>query len=94
MKQRHKDLWAVAKAVSTLKDAHEALGKLFPTADAAQDVWRDFYLRSTEVYRRVAEVDRGHHHEALYWATREREKGEEITRALDASASGGGGAGE
>lgn len=84
----------MAKAVTTLKDAHEALGRLFPAVDAAQDVWRDFYLRSAEVYRRVAEVDRGHHHEALYWATREREKGEKITRALDADANGDGVAGE
>ena len=27
---------------------------------------------------RVAETDRSHHHEAIYWANREREKGEAI----------------
>jgi hypothetical protein len=45
------------------------------------------------VYARVAEVDRGHHHEALYWAKREREKGEAITDTPPASpgeAVGGG----
>jgi hypothetical protein len=31
------------------------------------------------VYARIAETDRSHHHEAMYWANREREKGEAIT---------------
>jgi hypothetical protein len=34
---------------------------------------------SARVYAEVAEVDRGHHHEALnYWAVRERQSAEEI----------------
>ncbi|GAA0216640.1 hypothetical protein GCM10010492_13100 [Saccharothrix mutabilis subsp. mutabilis] len=79
MKQRKKsDAWEAAFAVRTLKDAHEALGKVMPAPDAALSRWRVFYLRSAEVYRQVAEIDRGHHHEALYWAKREREKGEAL----------------
>lgn len=72
------DLWAAVRTVTTLKEAHEAIGKLMPAPDAARSRWRTFYLRSAEVYRQVAEIDRGHHHEALYWANREREKGEAI----------------
>ncbi|MBP2340688.1 hypothetical protein JOF41_006866 [Saccharothrix coeruleofusca] len=73
------DPWAAACEVTTLKDAHEVLGKLMPAPTAPRSLWRVFYLRSAEVYRQVAEIDRGHHHEALYWATREREKGEAIS---------------
>jgi hypothetical protein len=49
-----------------------------PLCGVEETVWRDYYLRSAAVYRRVAEVDRGHHHEAMYWAMRERLKGEKI----------------
>lgn len=72
------DPWAEANAVTLLKDAHEALTHLMPAPDASAEVWREFYLRSAEVYARVAEVDRGHHHEALYWAKRERAKAEGV----------------
>ncbi|GAA1261913.1 AMED_5909 family protein [Saccharothrix xinjiangensis] len=87
---KRSDLWVVAQAAMTLKDAHEALGALMPAPDAALSRWQVFYLRSAQVYERVAEVDRGHHHEALYWANREREKGEEIARALALESSGDG----
>ncbi|MFD1146096.1 AMED_5909 family protein [Saccharothrix hoggarensis] len=78
MAQTKADPWAKAKAVTLLKDAHEALTHLMPAPGASREMWRDFYLRSAEVYAHVAEVDRGHHHEALYWAKREREKGEAL----------------
>ncbi|MFE2752810.1 AMED_5909 family protein [Actinosynnema sp. NPDC059335] len=70
------DPWVAAFGVTLLKDAHEALTHLMPAPGASSEVWREFYLRSAEVYARVAEVDRGHHHEALYWAKRERAKAE------------------
>ncbi|MFT7839514.1 AMED_5909 family protein [Saccharothrix sp. BKS2] len=81
------DRWAAARAAMTLKDAHEALGKVMPAPDAELSRWQVFYRVSVEVYARVAEVDRGHHHEALYWAQREREKGEEIARSLAVQSS-------
>ncbi|MFD7653938.1 AMED_5909 family protein [Actinosynnema sp. NPDC059797] len=83
------DRWAVARAATTLKDAHEALGKVMPAPDASLSRWQAFYRVSAEVYAQVAEIDRGHHHEALYWAKRERDKGEEIGRALEAEVTGG-----
>ncbi|ATE52377.1 AMED_5909 family protein [Actinosynnema pretiosum] len=72
------DRWAAANAAQTLMQAHEALSKLMPGENASKAAWKSFYVRSGRVYRRIAEVDRGHHHEALYWASREEEKAEAI----------------
>lgn len=89
MKHKSADPWAAAMAVTLLKDAHEIVGRLMPAPDAAPEVLWDFYLRSAKVYDRVAEVDRGHHHEALYWAKRERSKGQRIARVLENGGDGG-----
>ncbi|GAA3880251.1 hypothetical protein GCM10022243_51060 [Saccharothrix violaceirubra] len=70
------DRWNEAMSVERLSQAHDIVGRLMPRPDAASEVWMDFYRRSVRVYERVAEVDRGHHHEALYWAGRERVKAE------------------
>ncbi|KOV75461.1 AMED_5909 family protein [Nocardia sp. NRRL S-836] len=70
--------WGAAEQVRTLSEAHDVLSKLMPNPKAAPAVLRDYHLRSAAVYARVAETDRSHHHEAVYWANREREKGEAI----------------
>jgi hypothetical protein len=70
--------WGMADQVTTLSEAHDVLSKLLPNRKSKPQVLKDYYLRSAEVYARVAEIDRAHHHEALYWANREREKGEAI----------------
>jgi hypothetical protein len=70
--------WVRAEQVTTLSEAHDVLSKLLPNPKSKPDVLRDYYLRSAAIYARVAETDRSHHHEALYWANREREKGEAI----------------
>ncbi|WP_329788695.1 AMED_5909 family protein [Lentzea sp. DG1S-22] len=70
--------WGLAEQVRTLSEAHDVLSKLLPNPKAAPAVLRDYYLRSAAIYARVAETDRSHHHEAIYWANREREKGEAI----------------
>jgi hypothetical protein len=55
-----------------------------PDPRSKPDVLRAYHLRSAAVYARVAEIDRGHHHEAIYWANRERQKGEAImTRSAE-----------
>jgi hypothetical protein len=71
--------WGRAEQVTTLSEAHDVLSKLMPNPKAAPAVLKDYYLRSAAVYARVAETDRSHHHEAMYWANREREKGEAIS---------------
>ncbi|MCP2248617.1 AMED_5909 family protein [Lentzea aerocolonigenes] len=70
--------WGLAEQVRTLSEAHDVLSKLLPHPKSKPGVLKDYYLRSAAIYARVAETDRSHHHEALYWATREREKGEAI----------------
>ena len=70
--------WGMADQVTTLSEAHDVLSKLMPNPKAKPQVLKDYYLRSADVYARIAEIDRSHHHEALYWANREREKGEAI----------------
>ena len=70
--------WARAEQVTTLSEAHDVLSKLLPNPKTRPEVLKDYYLRSAAIYARVAETDRSHHHEAMYWANREREKGEAI----------------
>nr|WP_281287436.1 AMED_5909 family protein [Amycolatopsis cihanbeyliensis] len=53
---------------------------MMPPQDAPPVVWREFHRRSAAVYAMIAEVDRGHHHEALYWAGRGQRKAEELAR--------------
>lgn len=79
--------WAIALDARTLREAHNKLGALMPPPGAALKVQRDFHLASAKAYARVAEVDRDHHHEATYWATRERQKAEEITQRMKREAA-------
>lgn len=66
----------------TLVEAHEALMKIRPPAQAPLSTWRAFRQLAAHVYAEVADTDRFHHHEALYWAAFEREKAETIARQL------------
>ncbi len=52
--------------------------RIRPKRDASPGQWRVFYERSVALYLEIAEIDRGHHHEALYWAEREQLKANEI----------------
>jgi len=36
------------------------------------------------LYTELAEIDRGHHHECLYWAEREQEKAKQISAQIHA----------
>jgi hypothetical protein len=63
-------------------EAHGAVGRLQPAPDAEPEVRREFHQRSAQVYALIAEIDRGHHHEAMYWANRERAKAEDIGQEL------------
>jgi hypothetical protein len=60
--------WDKAMQSGTLTEAHNVLVELRPSRSASSAVWRQFHTRSAAVYVEVAEIDRGHHHEALYWA--------------------------
>lgn len=72
----------------TLIQAHEALVRIRPKGNAPLAAWKSYYERSVALYREIAEIDRGHHHEALYWADREQKKATEITARISAGESG------
>jgi len=71
----------------TLLQAHDVLVQIRPTRDAPLAVWKSYYERSVVLYREIAEIDRGHHHEALSWADREQKHADEITARLNATDS-------
>ena len=62
----------------TLADAHEAVARIRPPRTAPLAELLAFHQRSAAVYAEVAEIDRGHHHEALFMAERERQLAKEI----------------
>jgi hypothetical protein len=62
----------------TLVEAHEALARIQPARQAPLADWLAYYQRSSALYAEIAEIDRGHHHESLFWADHERERAQEI----------------
>jgi hypothetical protein len=73
---------AKAAAPTRLMQAHEVLSGERPNEAAKSEAWLAYYRRSAQVYATVAEIDRGHHHEALYWSSREEHKAREIEEQL------------
>jgi hypothetical protein len=71
---------------ATLAQAHELIPRLMPKPTAPPSEWLAFRRRSAEIYRRVADVDRGHHHEALYWAELETAVANELALEIEATA--------
>ena len=71
----------------TLMEAHNALVCIRPGRDAPLVQWQAYYHRSAALYAEIAEIDRGHHHEALYWAERELEKAMLVTAAVKEGAT-------
>ncbi|HEU5470269.1 MAG TPA: AMED_5909 family protein [Actinophytocola sp.] len=69
---------------NTLAEAHEALMKIRPARQASLTAWRNYRLLAARVYAEMADVDRFHHHEALYWAQLEREEADTIARKMSA----------
>lgn len=67
-----------APAVTTLMQAHELLTRMRPGQGASRETWLKYYRRSAALYAEIAEIDRSHHHEALYWANRERAKAKDL----------------
>lgn len=76
--ERRRATWDRAERIVRLSEAHEVLPRLMPDKSDLAGL-RRFHERSAAVYRRVADLDRGHHHEAMYWADRE----DRLARELD-----------
>lgn len=62
----------------TLWDAHQHLMACRPRLSESPQKWLTYYRDSAAIYAEIAEIDRGHHHEAMYWAGRERRKAEKL----------------
>lgn len=73
--------WARIEKVQSLSEAHDLLPRMMPRKGAKPAELRRFHEQSAAVYQRIAEVDRGHHHEALYWADREARLAREVDEA-------------
>ncbi|WP_372508780.1 AMED_5909 family protein [Amycolatopsis iheyensis] len=56
----------------TLREAHDNSWLRMPSRNAPVSVWVEFRRANVRMYKAVADIDRGHHHEALYWLNRER----------------------
>ncbi|PWW62135.1 AMED_5909 family protein [Actinokineospora spheciospongiae] len=72
-----------AESIRTLQQAHAYLGPRRPVESAPALERVAFFRESARIYAAVAEIDRFHHHEALYWATREREHAQAAQAQLD-----------
>lgn len=72
-----------AESIRTLQQAHAYLGPRRPVESAPAVERVAFFRESARIYAAVAETDRFHHHEALYWATREREYAQAAQLELD-----------
>ncbi|MGH3624981.1 MAG: AMED_5909 family protein [Sciscionella sp.] len=75
---RHKSITNTGTTPTTLTQAHDYLTRIRPKRSASETEWLAYYRHSAVLYAQIAEIDRGHHHEALYWAERERTKADQI----------------
>ena len=71
----------------TLAEAHEAVAAIRPPQTAPLTEWLAYYQRSAAIYAEVAEIDRGHHPEALAIAEREHQLAKQIKTRLHTSAT-------
>lgn len=71
----------------TLVEAQVALALIRPSRQAPLGEWLAYYQRSAGWYAEIAEIDRGHHHEALYMAEQERERAKETMAQIRAGVS-------
>jgi hypothetical protein len=74
----------------TLTEVHEELVRIRPARQAPLEQWLAHYQRSAAWYAEIAEIDRAHHHEALYMAEHERDRAKEIEAQLATRQPSGG----
>jgi hypothetical protein len=72
---------------TTLLQAHERAVRLRPSRAASAETWLAFHRRVAAMYAEVAEIDRGHHHEAMYWANRERSHASKLSEQMTGKAA-------
>jgi hypothetical protein len=62
----------------TLRQAYEVLERSEPRWKAPLGEWLAHYQRAAVLYAEIAEIDRGHHHEALFMAQQAQDSVKEI----------------
>ncbi|WP_370940090.1 AMED_5909 family protein [Amycolatopsis sp. cg13] len=70
---------------ATLEAAHSTAMSRRPASDAARSEWVAFHLANAAMYRTVADFDRWHHHEALYWADYEERRAARLSSSDEAA---------
>ncbi|MGH3873512.1 MAG: AMED_5909 family protein [Pseudonocardiaceae bacterium] len=75
----------------SLAEVPLALARIRPRLAAPHQEWLAYYQRSAAWYTEIAEIDRGHHHEALFFAGEERKHATEIAAQIEADVGGEGG---
>ncbi|RSM40698.1 hypothetical protein DMA12_26075 [Amycolatopsis balhimycina DSM 5908] len=70
------------RELKTLQEAHDVVLERRPPKNADPSDWLAFRLGNARLYKAIADVDRGHHHEALYWAGYEERKAGEVSAEL------------
>ena len=78
-----------AKEPRTLAEAHHAVASIRPLREAPLTEWLAYHQQSAAVYAEVAEIDRGHHHEALFMAEQARQSSKEIKAQISSRCSTG-----
>jgi hypothetical protein len=68
----------------TLAEAREAVAAIRPRQVAPLTEWLAYHQRCAAWYAEVAEIDRGHHHEALSMAEQQRQQAAEIKTKIPA----------
>jgi hypothetical protein len=68
----------------TLAEAYHVLDRLRPRRRAPLSEWLAYHQRAAAWYAEVAEIDRGHHHEALAVAEEQRRLAQRITTQMSA----------
>ena len=61
-----------------LAEAHHVVASSRPFHKAPLAEWLAYHQQSAAIYAEVAEIDRGHHHEALFMAEQQRQRVKDI----------------
>jgi hypothetical protein len=73
----------------TLADAHHAVASIRPPQNASLSDWLAYHQQSAGMYAEVAEIDRGHHHEALFMAEHARQQAKDMKARISSQRAAG-----
>jgi hypothetical protein len=66
----------------TLGQAHSDVLRRRPPRESTLVVQRAFHQDNKRLYESLVDIDRGHHHEILYWVQYERDQVEALTQQI------------